>query len=132
MGKPLTRIDAPGKALGKTPYAGDYAMPDMLHAKVLRAPLPSARLTQLDVTKARAHPGVACVLTFKDLEKGTVATDIPGQTGFKRLNTDQQILVEEIVRYQGEPIALVAAETVAIAERAIDLIAFELEPMPGV
>ena len=132
VGKPLTRIDAPGKALGKTPYAGDYAMPDMLHAKVLRAPLPSARLTHLDVTKARAHPGVACVLTFKDLEKGTVATDIPGQTGFKRLNTDQQILVEEIVRYQGEPIALVAAETVAIAERAIDLIAFELEPMPGV
>jgi CO/xanthine dehydrogenase Mo-binding subunit len=132
LGKPLTRIDAPGKARGKTPYAGDYSMTDMLHAKVLRAPLPSARLKHLDVSKARAHPGVACVLTFKDLKKGTVATDIPGQTGFKRRKTDQQILIEEFVRYQGEPIALVAAETVAIAERAIDLIEFELEPMPGV
>jgi len=132
LGKPLTRTDAPGKAHGKTPYAGDYVMPDMLHAKVLRAPLPSARLKRLDVSKARALPGVACVLTYKDLKKGMVATDIPGQTGFMRRKTDQQILVHEIVRYQGEPMALVAAETPNIAQKAIDLIEFELEPLPGV
>ncbi|MFI5024300.1 MAG: xanthine dehydrogenase family protein molybdopterin-binding subunit, partial [Alphaproteobacteria bacterium] len=132
VGKPLTRTDAPGKAHGKTPYAGDYSMSDMLHAKVLRSPLPSARLKHLDVSKARTHPGVACVLTFSDLKKGTVATDIPGQTGFKRRNTDQQILVEEVIRYQGEPIALVAAETISIAQKAIDLIEFELEPIQGV
>ncbi|MBZ0216520.1 MAG: molybdopterin-dependent oxidoreductase, partial [Fimbriimonadaceae bacterium] len=132
LGKPLARTDAPGKAYGKTPYAGDYTMPDMLHAKVLRSPLPSARLKGVNVSKARALPGVAAVLTFKDLKRNTVATDIPGQTGFKRRNTDQQILVDEFVRYQGEPIALVAAETVNIAQRAIDLIEFELEPMRGV
>lgn len=132
LGKPLTRTDSPGKVYGKTPYASDYTMQNMLHAKVLRSPLPSARMTNLDVSKARAMPGVASVITYDDLENGTVATDIPGQTGFKRRDTDQQILVDEIVRYQGEPIALVAAETIELAEKAIDLITFDLEELPGV
>ncbi|MCL4181983.1 MAG: xanthine dehydrogenase family protein molybdopterin-binding subunit [Burkholderiaceae bacterium] len=132
IGKSVVRTDVPGKVHGKTPYAGDYTMTDMLHAKVLRSPLPSARLTRLDVSRARALPGVAAVLTYGDLSKGTVATDIPGQTGFKRLNTDQQILVDRIVRYQGEPIALVAAETLSIAQEAMDLIEFDLEPLEGV
>ncbi len=132
IGKARTRTDAPGKVFGKTPYAGDYVMPDMLHARVLRAKVPSARMTRLDVSKARALPGVASVLTFKDLKIGTVATDIPGQTGFKRRATDQQILVDEFVRYQGEPIAIVAAETVEIAQRALSLIEVDLEPVPGV
>ena len=132
IGKPRTRIDSPGKVFGKTPYAGDYVMPNMLHAKVLRSKLPSARMTRLDVSKARDLPGVACVLTYKDLKIGTVATDIPAQTGFRRRDTDQQILVDEIVRYQGEPIALVAAESVEIAEHALSLIEVELEPVPGV
>ena len=132
IGKPRTRTDAPGKVFGKTPYAGDYVMPDMLHARVLRAKVPSARMTRLDVSKARALPGVASVLTFRDLKIGTVATDIPGQTGFKRRATDQQILVDELVRYQGEPIAIVAAETVEIAQHALSLIEVDLEPVPGV
>jgi xanthine dehydrogenase molybdenum-binding subunit len=132
VGKPLPRIDAPGKAHGKTRYAGDYVMPDMLHAKVLRSPQASARLRRIDVSKARALPGVACVLTHRELPDRMAPTDIPGQTGRKRLDTDQQILVRERVRYHGEPLALVAAESVAIAERALDLIEFELEPLPGV
>ena len=132
VGKARTRTDAPGKVFGKTPYAGDYVMPNMLHARVLRSKLPSARMTRLDVSKALALPGVACVLTYKDLKVGTVATDIPAQTGFKRRNTDQQILVDRIVRYQGEPIALVAAETAEIAQKALTLIEVDLEPLPGV
>ncbi len=132
IGKSLTRTDAPGKIHGETLFAGDYVMPGMLHAKILRSPEPSARLKNLDVSKARALPGVACVLTYADLEKGTVSTDIPGQTGFKRLDTDQQILVDEIVRYHGEPIALVAAETLNIAQDAVDLIEFDLEPRKAV
>lgn len=103
---------APGKVFARTPYAGDHVMPAMLHAKVLRSKLPSARMTRLDVSRALALPGVAAILTFRDLVVGTVATDIPGQTGFRRRATDQQILVDEVVRYQGEPIALIAAETV--------------------
>ena len=132
VGKGLIRTDAPGKAEGRTRFAGDYTMPDMLHAKVLRSPLASARLRRIDVAKARALPGVACVLTGKELSDRMAPTDLPGQTGTKRLDTDQQILVRERVRYHGEPLALIAAESVSVAERAMDLIDFELEPLPGV
>jgi len=132
IGQPLTRTDSPGKATGRTPYAGDYVMPGMLHAKVLRADLASARLKRLDVSRARALPGVVAVMTAKDMPDRTIATDIPGQTGRDRLKTDQQILVKERVRYYGEPLALIAAETADIAEKARRLIEFELEPIPGV
>ena len=132
VGLPLTRTDAPGKAVGKTRYAGDHVMPGMLHAKVVRADIASARLKHLDVSKARALPGVALVLTGADLPDRMAATDIPGQTGRKRLDTDQQILVKERVRFYGEPIALIAAETRDIAEAAARLVRFELEPIPGV
>ena len=126
------RTDVPGKAQGRTRFAGDHVMPNMLHAKVLRAPTASARLTRLDAAKARALEGVVCVLTAADLADRRAATDIPGQTGRKRLATDQQILVRERVRYHGEPLALIAAETLALAERAADLIEYDLEPLPGV
>lgn len=132
VGKPLVRSDAPGKAAGRTRYAGDHVMPGMLHAKVLRSPMASARLKSIDASKARALPGVACVLTGTDLPDQLAPTDIPGQTGRKRLETDQQILVRRRVRYHGEPLALIAAETVTIAERAMDLIDYELQPLPGV
>ncbi len=132
LGKPLVRTDSPGKVFGKTPFAGDYSIPGMLHGKVLRSPLPSARLVSIDASKARALPGVSVVLTHKDLKNNIVATDIPGQTGFKRLNTDQQILVEDIVRYQGEPLALIAAESIELAQQACELVEFDLEPIPGV
>ncbi len=132
IGKPLTRTDAPGKVTGRTPYAGDYVMPNMLHMRVLRADIASARLVRLDVTRARALKGVACVLTAADITDRTSATDIPGQTGRKRLDTDQPILVKDRVRYFGEPLALIAAETRDIADHAVELIEFELEPIPGV
>lgn len=132
VGKALPRTDAPGKAAGKTPYAGDYVMPGMLHLKVVRADIASARLKKLDVSKARELNGVACIITATDLPDRMAATDIPGQTGQKRLDTDQQILVRERVKYWGEPLALIAAETRDIAERAWELIEFELEPIPGV
>ncbi len=132
VGRSLVRTDAPGKAQGRTRYAGDYVMPNMLHVKVLRSPLASARLERLDAAKARALDGVACVLTAAELPDRLAATDIPGQTGRKRLDTDQQILVRERVRYHGEPLALIAAETSALAERAADLIEVDLEPLPGV
>ncbi len=132
VGKGLTRTDAPGKATGKTPYAGDYEMPGMLHASIVRADIASARLARLDVSKARELAGVACVLTAADLPDRLAATDIPGQTGQKRLDTGQQILVKERVRYYGEPIALIAAETRDLTERAMELVEFELEPIPGV
>ena len=132
VGRPLTRTDAPGKVAGRTPYAGDYTMPDMLHLRVVRADRASARLARLDVSKARALEGVACVLTAEDLPDRTASTDIPGQVGRKRLDTGQQILVRERVRYFGEPLALVAAETRDVADHAVELVEVALEPIPGV
>ena len=132
VGRPLTRTDAPGKVAGRTPYAGDYTMPDMLHLRVVRADLASARLARLDVSKARALEGVACVLTAEDLPDRTASTDIPGQVGRKRLDTGQQILVRERVRYFGEPLALVAAETRDVADHAVELVEVALDPVPGV
>jgi CO/xanthine dehydrogenase Mo-binding subunit len=133
VGKPLRRVDALGKAVGATVYAGDFSMPNMLHGKVLRSSEPSARIVRLDVDQARALPGVACVLVAGDLPNARLATDIPGQTGQKqRAGSDAPVLASDVVRFVGEPIALVAAETAAIAQRAVELIRVEYEPLPGV
>ena len=84
VGKPLRRVDALGKAVGSTVYSGDYTMPKMLHAKVFRSSEPSARIKRLDVSQARALPGVVSVLTAGDLPDAKLVTDMPGQTGQKR------------------------------------------------
>lgn len=133
IGKPLRRVDALGKAVGATVYAGDFAMPGMLHAKVFRSSEPSARITRLDVSKARALPGVACVLASADLPNARLVTDMPGQTGqAQRKGSDAPVLAIDSVRFVGEPIALIAAETEAIAEQALRLIEIEYEPTPGI
>jgi CO/xanthine dehydrogenase Mo-binding subunit len=133
VGKPLRRIDALGKAVGATAYAGDYAMPNMLYARVFRSTEPAARIRRLDVSKARALPGVACVLTASDLPDAKLTTDMPGQTGQqRRTGSDAPVLASEVVRFVGEPIALVAAETAAVAQQALRLIEIEYEPLPGV
>ncbi|MEW5825753.1 MAG: xanthine dehydrogenase family protein molybdopterin-binding subunit [Candidatus Bipolaricaulota bacterium] len=133
VGKPLRRVDALAKAVGSTVYAGDYAMPHMLHAKVFRSPIASGRIVRLDVAKARALAGVACVLTGADLPDAKLATDMPGQTGrAARTGSDAPVLATDVVRFHGEPIALVAAETLELAERALGLIDLQIEPTPGV
>jgi len=133
VGKPLRRVDALGKAVGATVYAADFTMPNMLHAKVLRSTCPSARIAKLDVSKARGLPGVACVLTGEDVEGAKLNTDLPGQTGREaRAGSDAPVLALGTVRYVGEPIALVAAESAELAERALTLIEIEYEDLPGV
>jgi len=133
VGKPLRRVDALGKAVGATVYGADYSMPHMLHAKVFRSSQPSARIKRLDVSRARALPGVVCVLTSEDAPGAKLTTDMPGQTGrAARAGSDAPVLAGDVVRFVGEPIALVAAETLALAEQALGLIEIEYEPLPGV
>ena len=133
VGKPLRRVDALGKAVGATVYGADFSMPHMLHAKVFRSTEPSARIKRLDVSKARALPGVVCVLTSEDAPGAKLTTDMPGQTGrAARAGSDAPVLAGDVVRFVGEPIALVAAETLALAERALELIEIEYEPLTGV
>jgi len=133
VGQPLRRVDALGKTVGATVYAGDFSMPQMLHAKVFRSAQPSARIKRPDVSKAQALPGVVCVLTAEDLPGGKLVTDMPGQTGQKRrAGSDAPVMATARVRFVGEAIALVAAETLDIAERALEMIDIEYEPLPGV
>jgi CO/xanthine dehydrogenase Mo-binding subunit len=133
IGKPLRRVDALGKAVGATVYAGDFSLPRMLHGKAFRSTRASAAITRLDVSRARAWPGVACVLTAADVGNPKLTSDMPGQTGQQqRAGSEVPVLASERVRFYGEPIALVAAETLDIAERALELIEVDYGPLPGV
>lgn len=133
VGKAVPRHDARDKAAARTLYAAEWSMPGMLHGKVLRSAHPSARLVKVDTSRAAALPGVAAVLTAKDVPHNRLSTDVPGQTTkVGRLQAWMTVLAEGRVRYHGEPIALVAAETEEIALAALDLIDVEYELLPGV
>ena len=133
VGQPVRRVDALAKAVGATVYAGDFTLPNMLHARVLRSPYPSARIVRLDASRARALRGVVCVLTAADLADVHLVTDMPGQTGQKkRAGSDAPVLASDVVRFAGEPVALIAAETLDLAEQAMRLIEVQYEPLPGV
>jgi len=133
IGKPIPRHDAWEKALGLTPYAADFSLPNMLYAKVLRSRHPSANILSIDTRKADRLKGVRAVLTAKDVPRNESVTRF-GQThtvggGFEGL---YRVLADKKVHYMGEADALVAEETEAIAEKAIELIQVEYEPLPGV
>jgi CO/xanthine dehydrogenase Mo-binding subunit len=133
VGQPIVRHDARDKVAAATAYAADWALPGMLHGVVLRSPYPSARIVRLDTAKAEAIPGVAVVLTAKDVPRNTLSTDVPGQTtAVGPLRAMLHVLAEERVRHQGEPVALLAAETLEQAHAAIEAIEVEYEEMPGV
>jgi CO/xanthine dehydrogenase Mo-binding subunit len=133
VGRPLPRHDARDKVAAATAYAADWGMPGMLRATVLRSPYPSARIVKLDTGRAAAMPGVAAVLTAKDVPRNTLATDVPGQTtAVGPLRATLHVLAAERVRHQGEPVALVAAETLEQARVAAEAIEVQYEPLPGV
>ena len=109
IGKPVSKVDALDKVLGKAAYAEDLQFPGMLFGKVVRAGVPHALIEEIDVSEARAMEGVACVLTAKD---------VPGRNLFGIAFQDQEALVERHVRYEGDAVALVAAESDEIARDA--------------
>ncbi len=133
VGKNKPRNDAPTKVHGKAVYAGDYYMDGMLFAKVLHSDRACAKILSVDVVAAKALPGVHSVLTAADLTAcNAVMTDLPGQTGGGTKNTKQPILASDVVRFHGQPIALVAAETYELAQQALDLIVVDYEDAEGV
>ncbi|HYF16663.1 MAG TPA: molybdopterin cofactor-binding domain-containing protein [Ramlibacter sp.] len=123
MGARTRRLDAPAKVTGAIKYAADLWMPNMLHLQVLRSPHPYARIVRLDTSKARALPGVEAVIT---------SDDVPGKDNFGVFIEDQPTLARGVVRYVGEAVAAVAAETVDIARAAVRLIEVEYEVLQGV
>jgi CO/xanthine dehydrogenase Mo-binding subunit/aerobic-type carbon monoxide dehydrogenase small subunit (CoxS/CutS family) len=123
VGQPAIRPDAVAKACGSAKFTDDLHFPDMLYARVLRAGVPSAILRSLDTSAAKTLPGVKVVLT---------AADLPAAHHHGLYYQDWPILVGlgERVRYQGDALALVAAETQVIADKALTLITVQLEERP--
>jgi selenium-dependent xanthine dehydrogenase len=125
IGTPQMRPDAIDKVTGKAKFSDDLSFEGMLHARVLRVGVPHAFLTRINVEKARALPGVAAVLTAEDIpgehDHGLVIFDWPALVG-----------VGERVRYMGDAVAIVAAESRDIASQALELIEVEYHPQPVV
>ena len=133
VNEPIRRHDAGEKVAGTTRFAADVSPHGALHARLVRSIVPHARLLNRDVSAARAIPGVVTVLLGEDVPNNEVWVDIPGQeTEVAAFKASMQILATERVRYQGEPIALILAETedvFAAAEQAVEI---EYEELPGV
>jgi CO/xanthine dehydrogenase Mo-binding subunit len=114
------RRDAGEKLCGKAQFVGDLVVPRMLHGRVLRSPLAHARIVSIDASAAERMPGVVCVLTGRDL------ADTPR---YGHAIKDRPIVAIGKVRFHGEPVAAVAAETPAIAAAALDSIAIEYDEL---
>ncbi len=123
VGRSVPRQDAREKVTGAAAYVADLHLPGMLHGRALRAEYPHARILAIDPRAAREQEGVAAVLT---------AADVPGVNRFGRVTADQPVLADGKVRYLGDVVALVAAETPEAAERALGLVRVRYEPLPAV
>ncbi|RPI30599.1 MAG: xanthine dehydrogenase family protein molybdopterin-binding subunit [Chloroflexota bacterium] len=122
IGDNVHRVDAREKVTGAAVFADDIQFgPGLLFARIKRSPHPHALIKKIDVSKARALPGVKAVVTGDDF------------TGYIGLYLhDRYIFCRDRVRYVGDPVAGVAAVSEEVAERALDLIEVEYEPLPGV
>jgi CO/xanthine dehydrogenase Mo-binding subunit len=120
IGKATPRKDARIIVTGRAQYIDDVKLPEMLYGKVLRSPYPHARIRNIDTSRAEAYPGVKAVLTYQNVPswKGGIPYHRP--------------VLDSTVRFVGDAVALVAAETVKIAEEALELIAVEYEQLPAV
>jgi CO/xanthine dehydrogenase Mo-binding subunit len=116
------RADGPEKVTGSGRYAADLTMTGMLHAKLRYAGVASGRITRLDTARARAIPGVFAVLT---------QADVP-DVRYGPFVKDRTLFAHDVVRYEGEIVAAVAALTPEIAQAAADAIELEIEPLPYV
>jgi len=133
IGKRVAGLDEKDKVLGKVIFAEDYVMPGMLHAKVFRSKRASAQIKKLDVSRAKALPGVTCVLTAHDVPHNDSVKNVVGQTTeVGLLEARHHVLAVDRVRHYGEPIALVAADSPEIAQDACELIEIVYEDLPGV
>ncbi len=129
----LPRHDQAEKIAGTTRYAGDLAFAGMLHARLVRSVLPSARLTRRDAAAAREVPGVVAVLFGEDVPHNEIRVDVPGQTiAVTQLKASMQVLATDRVRFHGEPVALVIAETEDALATACERVEIEYDELPVV
>ena len=139
FGAAVRRREDPRFLRGEGRFVDDVTLPGLLHAAFLRSPHAHARLARLDVTAARAMPGVAGVFTFADLERwlkplpqfGAAPPGLAAGVKFDLHQASQYALVRDRARHVGETVAMVVADDPARAEDAVARIAAEWEPLPA-
>ena len=122
IGKSIAMVDAAGKTTGSGKYADDFNLPGMLVGKILHSPYPHALIKHIDTRRARELDGVVAVVT---------GADAPNQYGILPVGHDETALAVGKVRYVGDNVACVAAISEGIAEKALELIEVEYEPLPA-
>jgi CO/xanthine dehydrogenase Mo-binding subunit len=130
IGKSIQKVDAVKKVTGKALYPGDFTYPDQLHMKILFARRPSARVVSIDTSRAEKLNGVVAVLTAKDVPVniyGMIVKDQPVLCG-----PGSDVPFADRVRFVGDQVALVVAETEQIASKAAELIDVVYEDLPVV
>jgi CO/xanthine dehydrogenase Mo-binding subunit len=120
IGADVRRPDAVDKVRGQARFADDLVFPGMLHGAVVRSPHPHARILKIDPSGALDDPNVVCVVTHED---------VPGDNAVHVVYDDQPALASDVVRYVGEPVALVAATSRRTAKQAADLVEVEYEEL---
>jgi carbon-monoxide dehydrogenase large subunit len=137
FGQRETRLEDPQLLTGKAQFIDDIEIPGMLHAAFMRSDYAHARIKNIDVSAALKRPGVVAVYTAKDFGDYWNAgpLQVPPPTAIKGSQFNARTLVpiaKDKVRFSGEPIAIVIAESRYIAEDAFDDIIFDVEPLPAV
>jgi carbon-monoxide dehydrogenase large subunit len=122
IGAPVARVDGPDKVSGRALYAADINLPGMLWGKILRSPHPHALIRRIDCIRARRVPGVKAVISGRDIPNHFMG----------KMIYDMPVLCWDRVRFVGDRVAAVAADTVDAAEEALELIDVEYEELPAV
>src|SRR5258708_935467 len=129
VGKPERKVDAVKLVTGKPAFVDDIELRDMLHARLLSSPHAHAVIRDIDASEARALPGVHAVLTYKDVPRVPYTT--AGQS-WPEPGPHDQYCLDYMVRFVGDRVAAVAAETPELAEQALSLIKVNYEVLPAV
>ncbi|GFP32099.1 nicotinate dehydrogenase large molybdopterin subunit [Candidatus Hakubella thermalkaliphila] len=123
VGKSIRRVDGLAKVTGQARYPQDFYPEGMLYAKALRSRYSHALIKKINVSRARELEGVRAVLT---------AQDVPGRNLFGHMIADQPVLCQDKVRFRGDAVAVVAAESEEIAQEALSFIQVDYDPLPVV
>ncbi|HUP51216.1 MAG TPA: xanthine dehydrogenase family protein molybdopterin-binding subunit [Longimicrobiales bacterium] len=137
VGRDTPRIDGYERVTGRAAYTGDLRLPGMLYARVLRSPHPHARIRSIDVSRARALPGVRAVITHEThpdvvYGSGSIAGGRQYSDAAKDMTLHKRYMFDNPVRHVGQPVAAVAAVDRHVAEEALELIDIDWEELPFV
>lgn len=124
VGKRVPRKDVLYKVRGKARYAANLSLPGMLHGRFLRSIHPFARIRRIDVSKAERMAGVHAVITAADIPEDRLYVG--------SLTQDMPVLAKDVVRYVGEPVVAVAADSIEAADAALELVVVDYEPLTPV